>query len=138
MKLAIGLVVIIALLLVFVGYMQITGFATASKSTLTPDEVTSTPERDISVKIVRGDFVPNRITVKKDETVRLLLTSESIDEKFAAHGFSIKEFGISETIPLEETKTVTFVPDKSGTFVFFCSVYCGEGHLGQSGVLTVV
>ena len=132
------LAAIVVVLVIAVGITQITGLVTGVPAQLTPDENPQSAERDISVRIVKGDFSPNRIAVRKGETVRLTLTAQEIDEKFSAHGFAIKEFGISETVAIGESKTITFTPDRSGTFVFFCSVYCGEGHMGQSGVLTVV
>jgi cytochrome c oxidase subunit 2 len=30
------------------------------------------------------------------------------------------------------------VPDKTGTFVFLCDIFCGDGHEGMSGQIHVV
>ena len=36
-----------------------------------------------------------------------------------------------------KTEIVEFVADKRGTFEFYCSVYCGEGHSEMEGTLIV-
>ena len=28
-------------------------------------------------------------------------------------------------------------PDKAGTFIFLCDVFCGDGHEGMNGTLVV-
>jgi cytochrome c oxidase subunit 2 len=33
---------------------------------------------------------------------------------------------------------VRFVPDKTGTFRFFCDVFCGDGHEDMSGSIKVI
>jgi cytochrome c oxidase subunit II len=102
------------------------------------DEDPSTPIQDVSVFIVKGAFEPSQITVKKDIPVRLTLTVKDIDPKFDTHGFAIKELNVNEKIKVGETKVVEFTPTTAGTFVYYCSVFCGEGHLGQTGILHVV
>lgn len=111
---------------------------TANAAATTADENLETPEHDISVSAVIAGFEPREITVKKDVPVRLSVTSKEIDPKFTAHGLSIKEFGIDEKIQINETKVIEFTPDKTGSFVFFCSVFCGQGHVGQAGILHVI
>jgi len=47
------------------------------------------------------------------------------------------EFGIrTDIVPDQETR-VTITPTKTGTFVFFCDIFCGDGHEGMSGTLIV-
>lgn len=142
MGLAAALIVVLVVAVLALGYVQITGLTIGDKSfqtfDLTEDEDPDTPERDISMDIVQGDFDPRHIVVKEGETVNIHLTGVSIADGFETHGFAIKEFGVDETVDIGETKTVTFVPDQAGTFSFFCSVFCGQGHTGQVGTLTVV
>lgn len=94
--------------------------------------------QEVKIDILQGDFNPNRFTIKKDIPARLIVTGVSIDPKYTTHGFKIKEYNIDENISIGETKVIEFIPDKAGEFVFSCSLYCGIGHVGQAGVMTVV
>lgn len=104
----------------------------------TMDENPGTPEQDITLSAYIGGFEPREITVKKDVPVKITATVREIDPKYSSHGFSIKEFGVNENIPANGTTVIEFTPDKAGSFVFFCSVFCGQGHVGQAGILHVV
>ena len=64
--------------------------------------------------------------------IRLKLTAEDV-----VHGFSILELGVDETIEPGKETVVEFTADRKGTFRFFCSVECGEGHLAMQGKLIV-
>lgn len=78
------------------------------------------------------EFSPDTITVNKGDTV--VLSVKSID---VTHGFAIPEFGVNERLTPGKTVEVEFVADKAGTFPFFCSVVCGEGHGSMRGQLVV-
>lgn len=93
------------------------------------------PVERIKVFIMNAEkfkFTPSILTVDKGDIVRLTITSKDAD-----HGISIGDFGVSETIKAGTTKTVEFIADKTGTFTFQCSVYCGEGHPSMKGTLIV-
>lgn len=77
-------------------------------------------------------FSPSSITVNEGDTVRITITS--VDK---THGFAISEFGVNESIEAGQTKTIEFVASKKGTFKFFCSVPCGDGHVTMTGILIV-
>lgn len=78
------------------------------------------------------EFEPSQITVNKGDTVKL--TIKSIDVK---HGFSIPEFNVNTNLNTGQETIVEFKANKSGTFTFFCSVYCGSGHSDMKGTLIV-
>ncbi|EKD79088.1 MAG: hypothetical protein ACD_41C00174G0001 [uncultured bacterium] len=78
------------------------------------------------------EFSPSSITVNQGDTVILKLTTADVP-----HGFSLAQFGVSETITPGKTKTVEFVADEVGTFTFACTVVCGAGHAGMSGTIVV-
>jgi cytochrome c oxidase subunit II len=88
--------------------------------------------RVIDVKAVQFKFIPDVIRVKKGEKVKLNLTSGDV-----LHGFDLDDFKISVQIPPGKTTTAEFTPDKTGTFIFDCSVYCGVGHGNMKGKLIV-
>lgn len=86
----------------------------------------------IEIKASQWKFEPDTITVKKGESVKLIITSQDV-----THGFSLPAFNIQETLKPGQTVTVEFVPDKAGTFPFRCTVFCGSGHSGMDGTLIV-
>jgi cytochrome c oxidase subunit 2 len=77
----------------------------------------------IEIVAQRFDFTPGDITVKKGVPVTLALTSEDVD-----HGLTFKELNVVIKGKKGATKEVTFTPNKTGTFVGQCSVFCGSGH----------
>jgi len=78
------------------------------------------------------EFIPGTIEVNKGDKVKLKITSADV-----THGFSIKEFGINKRIDPGKTVEFEFTADKTGTFTFYCSVPCGEGHGQMKGQLIV-
>lgn len=77
-------------------------------------------------------FSPSTIIVNQGDAVQLTVTSEDVD-----HGFAIPAFGVGQTIPAGKTITVNFTADKTGSFPFFCNVFCGSGHKDMKGTLVV-
>jgi len=87
----------------------------------------------IEVTAKRFDFTPGEITLKKGEPVVLVLKSADV-----AHGVRFKELGVSVNAGKGQTTEVAFTPDKTGTFVGHCSVFCGSGHGSMTLTLHVV
>jgi cytochrome c oxidase subunit II len=54
------------------------------------------------------------------------------------HGFKLLGFNIRAEIKAGSVEKLRFIPDKAGTFTFFCDVFCGEGHEDMSGTLKVI
>lgn len=91
-----------------------------------------TPRR-IEVTAKRFTFTPADITVKKGEPVVLVLTSADVQ-----HGIRVKELGIDIKAGKGQTNERAFTPDKTGTFVGHCSVFCGSGHGSMALTIHVV
>jgi len=92
--------------------------------------------KEFNIKAKNWNFAPNIITVNKGDKV--ILNIESQDDGIGAgHGIAIHEFGVSESFRGGDLVTVEFLADKKGTFIFFCSVYCGSGHGDMKGKLIV-
>ncbi len=89
--------------------------------------------RRIEVTAKRFAFTPGEITVKKGESVVIVL--KSID---AGHGIRFRELGIEAKASKGQTSELAFTPDKTGTFVGHCSVFCGSGHGTMTLTLHVV
>jgi cytochrome c oxidase subunit II len=77
-------------------------------------------------------YDPPSITLKKDVPVVLEITSEDVH-----HGFNLPDFNVrADALPNQKTR-LRVVPDKTGTFGFFCDYYCGSGHEGMEGQVVV-
>ena len=92
----------------------------------------STPRR-IQVTAKRFEFTPGEITLKKGVPVVLVLTSADVP-----HGIRFKELGIEAKIAKGQVRELAFTPDKTGTFVGHCFVFCGAGHGAMTLTLHVV
>jgi heme/copper-type cytochrome/quinol oxidase subunit 2 len=92
--------------------------------------------KEFAMTAKRFEFNPKTIEVNGGDTVRLKITS--LDDGVGdGHGLGILEFGMSEVIRADQTVIFEFVADRTGTFTFFCSRYCGAGHGDMTGLLVV-
>ena len=89
-------------------------------------------EQVIQITAKRFEYLPNNITVKKG--VPVILEFISLDR---LHGFSCPELGIRSDIFPDKKTRLRFIPDKVGTFPFHCDNFCGSGHEGMTGTITV-
>jgi cytochrome c oxidase subunit 2 len=89
-------------------------------------------EQVIQITAKRFFYSPKDITVKKGQPVVLEFTS--LDR---LHGFSCPDLGIRSDIPPGKVTKLRFVPQKLGTFLFHCDNFCGSGHEGMTGTITV-
>ena len=89
-------------------------------------------EQVIQITAKRFVYSPKDITVKKGHPVVLEFTS--LDR---LHGFSCPDLGIRTDIPPAKVTKLRFVPQKVGTFLFHCDNFCGSGHEGMTGTITV-
>ncbi len=89
-------------------------------------------EKTIALTAKQWEFLPSSITVTKGTKVKLQITSTDV-----THGFSLPDFNVSVALNPGEVKNVEFVADKTGTFSFACSVFCGDGHSSMKGTLIV-
>ena len=89
-------------------------------------------EREIHITAKKFEFTPDTITVKKGESVVLVVSSQ--DRK---HGLNLRAFGIRADINPGETARIQFNPNKTGKFTFSCDVFCGEGHEDMTGTIVV-
>lgn len=90
-------------------------------------------EQVIKITAKKFEYSPNEIRIKKG--VPVILEFTSLDR---THGFTIPEMdGIRATIEPGKTTRVRLVPQKAGTYDFFCDVFCGEGHENMTGRIIV-
>ena len=86
----------------------------------------------IHITARKFEYSLRALTLKKGVPVVIELTA--LDR---VHGFNLPEFGVrADAVPGRLTR-IRFTPTKTGAFVFFCDVFCGDGHEEMSGILTV-
>lgn len=89
-------------------------------------------ERTIHMGVRQYAWDPNVITVKQGELVRLIVHNADVQ-----HGLVIPELGVLNIDIPPDGAVIEFSADKVGTFEFFCSYYCGEGHIEMQGKIVV-
>jgi cytochrome c oxidase subunit 2 len=85
---------------------------------------------DITAK--RFAFSPDKITLKKGQTVKLRLHSEDV-----THGFFLRPLKLDVEITAGQTMEVTVTPETAGTFTTICDHFCGANH-GNMNMTIVV
>jgi cytochrome c oxidase subunit II len=93
----------------------------------------ATPGKTIAITARRFAFLPEEVTLRRGEPVTIELRSADV-----FMGFNAPDFGVRADIVPGQVSRVAFTPEKTGTFVFLCDVFCGEGHEKMSGKLHVV
>lgn len=88
-------------------------------------------ERTIHIGVRQYVWEPSAIVAKKGELVRLIIHNADV-----THGLVIPDLGVNQDIP-PDGAVVIFTASKKGTFEFFCSVWCGEGHMEMQGTLVI-
>ncbi len=147
-KIIVVLIILVLLVLVGCGTKEAVAPAQASAKTIEVAEPADSDEaapatelspkpaaaqiREITLTAKKWEFEPSTIEVNKGDRVVLTITSEDVK-----HGFAIDDFGVAITLEPGKTITTEFIADKTGTFDFYCSVYCGSGHGGMVGKLVV-
>src|ERR1700754_5163872 len=94
------------------GSLALSGFAPAQDA-----------PRRIEVSVKKFAYTPAEITLKKEEPVVLVLTTQDV-----GHGLKFKELGLDSKFDKNKPGEIDFTPDKTGDFVGHCSVFCGSGH----------
>jgi cytochrome c oxidase subunit II len=119
---------------VIVIVVMIAGCGSSQQFAAVPADIdrNSVPQKTLEMTAQHFHFTPEEVHVPQGTLVTLKITA--ID---GTHGFSLGAFGIDETIPEKETRTVTFYAGKKGEYGFHCSHFCGIGHLGMTGKIIV-
>ena len=91
------------------------------------------PTTSVVVHAKTYAFVPNAVTLKKGQTVKLILISDDV-----LHGLAVRGLGIRSDILPGHPAEVMVTPPQAGDFPGTCSVYCGSGHKDMQFVVHVV
>jgi heme/copper-type cytochrome/quinol oxidase subunit 2 len=93
---------------------------------------TPAPDQTVSVVVSRDGFQPREISLRKGETVRLVIKSGD-----GEHCFAVDDLRVEKRVLPGRATTVDVTPDKAGTFAFYCCLETGSAADKQRGRLTV-
>ena len=77
----------------------------------------------ITIHAKKYEFIPAEITLKKDQTVKLELTSDDVE-----HSLEVPGLSINSIMKKGEVTDVEITPKKMGDFKGKCGKFCGFGH----------
>lgn len=89
-------------------------------------------ERTFRVEARQFAYSPSELRVNPGDTVTIQLVSTDV-----VHGLYIDGYGISVEADPGQTKSLTFVADKPGSFRLRCNVTCGAMHPFMIGRLEI-
>jgi cytochrome c oxidase subunit 2 len=89
-------------------------------------------DRVIRIAVKKFDYTPNEIRLKKGVPVVLEFSNTDM-----MMGFSVPDLKTRADLPPGKVTRVRIVPDKAGTFAFFCDIFCGTGHEDMTGTIVV-
>ncbi|MFQ5969548.1 MAG: hypothetical protein ACE5J2_03515 [Nitrososphaerales archaeon] len=116
---------------------EIFGAGLQNAANCTQGDLVADPEKqtiEINMDVYQWRFGYCHITVYEGQTVTLTLQSLDVPHGFAIDGYP--EIGNVFISPQASSK-VTFIANKVGEFVYFCTVFCGEGHPLHTGLIIV-
>ena len=87
----------------------------------------------IRITAKKFDYAPNQVMLKKGVPVVLEFTTADV-----LMGFNVPDLGVRADIIPGKVVRLRIVPDKVGSFTFFCDIFCGSGHEDMTGTITVV
>ncbi len=120
----------------FVGFVSLLLVLGAFSMPLFDDQFMGKKENEIIIRLnteEAGGFMPGDITVKRGETVKLILVGQDVTHGFMIEGL-LDDVG---TINPGEKKIVEFTPQETGVYIMICTVYCSPEHHNMTGKVTV-
>ncbi|MBI2630535.1 cupredoxin domain-containing protein [Candidatus Pacearchaeota archaeon] len=99
-------------------------------------DISNTPVKEFVIESFYDNtgiwFSLKEISVNKGDNVRIKITNIK-----GTHDFVIDEYGIKKMTPLNEEVIIEFTADKTGEFIYYCSIP-GHRQKGQWGTLKVI
>jgi len=86
----------------------------------------------VEVKASTRGFEPSQLTLRRGESVSIVLSSAD-----AEHCFAIDALRIEKRIVPGRTTTLDIAPDRAGVFPFYCCLESGDAASVERGQLTV-
>lgn len=93
-------------------------------------------EVHVYMTAIRSKYGLNEFTVRQGDTVTVTMTNiETIRDM--SHGWALESYGINVALDPGQTKEVTFVADRPGTYWYYCTWFCSALHLEMRGRMLV-
>ena len=86
----------------------------------------------VEVRASKRGFEPPRLTVRRGDSVRIVLSSTD-----GEHCFAIDTLRVEKRIVPGRATTLDLTPDRAGAFPFYCCLESGEAAAVERGQLTV-
>ena len=86
----------------------------------------------IHVTARKFTYTPSEIVLKRGQPVILEFTSEDV-----LMGFNVPDLNARTDIIPGRITRLRLVPQKTGTFLFHCDIFCGAGHEEMVGTIVV-
>ena len=113
--------------LVMFAFLLCTGLAATTSA-----RAQDAPKR-IELTASKFHYSLGELTLKKGQPVVIVL--KSLD---ATHGLRFRDLDLNTKAEKGTSSELAFTPQKTGTFVGHCSVFCGSGHGQMTLTLHVV
>lgn len=97
-----------------------------------PASVTAHQERTFQIDARQFSYSPSALNVNAGDTVTIKLVSNDV-----VHGLYVDGYDVAVEADPGQTKTLSFVANKPGSFRFRCNITCGAMHPFMIGKLTV-
>jgi len=97
-----------------------------------PVRVTTPVERTFRIQASRFEYSPAILSVNPGDQVTIELVATDV-----VHGLSIDGYDLETSADPGQTRRLSFVADRQGSFRFRCTVTCGNMHPFMIGKLQV-
>jgi heme/copper-type cytochrome/quinol oxidase subunit 2 len=87
---------------------------------------------ELAVKVTKQGFQPSRITVRRGETTRLVLTAAE-----GEHCFALDALRVEKRVVAGRPTHLELTPGQAGVFPFYCCLESGDAAKVERGELTV-
>jgi heme/copper-type cytochrome/quinol oxidase subunit 2 len=87
---------------------------------------------NVEVRASKQGFEPSRLTIRRGDSVRMVLSSAD-----GEHCFAIDTLRIEKRIVPGRATTLDLTPDRAGVFPFYCCLESGAAAAVERGQLTV-
>lgn len=81
-------------------------------------QVTEDGTQVVEIRVTQNGYEPSPINLKQGQPVEVRVTRDT--ERTCATEFILDEYNINEKLPVGETVTVRFTPEKDGELVYGC------------------
>lgn len=109
-----------------IGVLGLAGYYLKSAFFRPPPEPMAGNVIDVEASMSGFDKTEIRVNAGEPVTIRLTsLDNSHHTDGGGKHQWAVDELGVDVIAQPESSNTVTFTPDKAGTYTFYCDICCG-------------